>query len=206
VVTRRNGRLGSVAVLGVALLVVGTGAPADAGRHPQGADPPYGDSITGSGEYVLEVDGVGSFQTTYAFDAHSGPSGEDPSGTVDLGFGLGPVTCMTVSSVDAPPHTRARINVTSSGFGLVTLEVSTAAEGFPPQVFLRYGSTRDPGDCSPLAFVEINARGALPDDGVTIVDVPPLPTTLRECLNGGWRAYGARFSSLGECIRHVVRA
>jgi DNA-binding beta-propeller fold protein YncE len=31
---------------------------------------------------------------------------------------------------------------------------------------------------------------------------PPLPTTIRDCLNGGWRDFG--FGSLGECIKFVV--
>jgi hypothetical protein len=143
-------------------------------------------------------------------DVQSGPSGENPTGTVSIHFGggsaptyTGPVTCLAVSG-----------NQAVIGYSGVTTDSNGAPRAFAAAVHLTdiagAGSIQDtlvfqevtppgPADCSPL-----------PPPGsetwytdIIVHDAPALPTSKNQCKNGGWRNYGTTFKNQGDCVSFV---
>jgi hypothetical protein len=171
---------------------------------------PTGDSVVGQGR--TRPYGPYGVEWTFELEAHSGPSGEDPSGLVDLGFRLhiiptnfvhvaGHVTCLSVSGNDAvvgfepdPP----------GAFGFTGWMVHVVDNGppgsDPPDTVTPVTDGSEPPSCvlppSPLLDVE--------EGDVTVTDAPALPTSRSECLNGGWRAFPG-FKNQGQCIAFVTR-
>jgi hypothetical protein len=193
----------SIAVVGVALAAALTAPGA-------GAQASSGDSVTGSGTVEFFVLGLaGSVTTPFEFDVHSGPSGEDPSGQVTFA-GLpisAPVTCLdvrTVSVSGTPPFDEATMNLATSHFGLVALQVSDGdPEGLPDFIAALTFSARPPTDCSPLGFSSTNVRGSVLTGDIDIVNAPPLPTSKEQCADDGYVQYG--FRNQGECVAFVAR-
>jgi hypothetical protein len=177
----------SVAAAFVVLAVVL--APSAAGQVPAQ------DSVTGSA-----TTGIGRAFTAFTFDVHSGPSGENPTGTVvfDTFFGrigeLG-VTCLSVSGnrasmlVEAPPNTS----------GIVGVAVAVEDDGPGTDRIDFHVLSVLPGDCSlPSQVFEPTVFG-----DVTVVDAPPLPSSKDQCQNGGWRSYPG-FKNQGDCLSFVA--
>jgi choline dehydrogenase-like flavoprotein len=184
-------------------------AVAAAFAAPQaGAQVPAGDSVTGSGTVEFFMVGVpGSITTPFEFNVHSGPSGENPTGQVSFaGLSVSaPVTCLDVRTVPfAPPFNQATMNLVTSQFGLVTLQVSDGnPEGLPDFISALTFSARSPTDCSPLGFGSENVRGAVLTGDIDIVNAPPFPTSKEQCTDGGYVQYG--FKNQGECMAFVQR-
>jgi hypothetical protein len=187
---------------GVALLaglVAAVAAPLAA------AQVPAGDSATG----VTFTSGIG-----LNFEARSGPTGENPSGTVgiNLGGGSGPfysaqVVCLAVTGNRALIGwvgtqrvagmiipAAGLIGVVDAGPDPDPLEPGPDMAGFL-EIFPYPPS---PPDCS--------AAGPLPDlfpvlGDMVVVDAQPFPTDVAQCREDGWTQFG--FRSRRRCIRFV---
>ena len=188
--------------------IVGVAVVAAVAIQQAGAQAPAGDSVTGIGTVEFVIVGVpGSVITPFEFNVHSGPSGENPTGQVSFaGLSISaPVTCLDVRTVlFAPPFNQATMNLETSQFGLVTLQVSDGnPEGLPDFISALTFSARSPADCSPLGFGSENVRGAVLTGDIDIVNAPPPPTSKEQCANGGYVQYG--FKNQGECVAFVQR-
>lgn len=185
-----------------AVIVVTLAALLAAGS-PSGAQAPAGDSVTGSGTMNLGFLSTCCVVTPFEFDVHSGPSGEDPTGHVTFSAiaGEAPVTCLAVRTLTAgPTFAEATINISTSEFGLVTLQVDDGdPEGLPDTLTALTSSPRSPTDCSPLSGG--NVVGTVLTGDIDIVDAPPLLTAKEQCKRGGWLRYG--FHNQGQCVAFV---
>lgn len=157
------------------------------------AQTPTQDSVTGSA-------GTGSGRgfALFTFDVRSGPSGEDPTGTVtiDSFFGvIGPLdaTCLSVSANKAGMVVRAP-EATSSIAGLAI----SVEDGGPGQDKIDWHTVMTlPSDCPvPSEPLEPTVSG-----DVTVSDAPPPPTTYAQCRQAGWVRYG--FESHAACTAYV---
>jgi hypothetical protein len=154
------------------------------------AQVPTQDSVVGSG--VARPGETFTFQ----FDAHSGPSGENPSGQVTFRFAstgavffAGPVTCLEVSGKFAI------LSVASSQFNAVGLEVTDSPSGDLIRAIPTGVST-----CAPLGFA---LDFPVISGDVAVVDAPALPTSKNQCKNGGWRTFKV-FKNQGDCVGFVA--
>jgi hypothetical protein len=188
-----------VAIVALAFLAL---APAASGQT--------GDSVTGNARIDSPVQpGSPPFTVSFSFDAHSGPSGENPTGTAAAAiatpfgnFGAGgTVTCLNVSGTQATLGTSASSTETTFfflsgggstiGFGTVP---NAIAQGRCPLSAFFFGS----------AYSQFFEPRAVSFNDVTIVDAPPLPTSTDQCKKDGWRAYG--FRNQGACVSFVNAA
>jgi hypothetical protein len=174
------------------------------GGSTAAAQVPAGDSVTGSASLSSPVPPTG--QITFSFAAHSGPSGEQPSGvarwelTLPFGgraSGGGSVTCLNVQGSGAIIGTFENgtatfffVSVPDRSVGFGAFETATAPTVCPSGLS---GPFRQFFQPRPMDFFDI-----------AIVDSPPLPTTKDQCKNGGWRTYGT-FKSQGDCVSFVQR-
>ena len=149
------------------------------------AQVPGEDSVVGSGD-------TGFCGGEVLIDAHSGPSGEDPTGDVTCGtFFNGPVTCLNVQG------NVALLTIQTSQFGSVALRVTDNGPA---------ASTVEaiPGSGCPqpeAGYVDVGFAGE-----VTVVDAPPhppLPTSKEQCKKGGWQRFGV-FKNQGDCVSFVA--
>jgi hypothetical protein len=159
------------------------------------AQTPTRDSVAGFAET-----GSGRGFANFTFDVSSGPSGENPTGTVKLDtfFGvIGPldVSCLTVSGNKAAMILPAPVGTTSVA-GLV---VAVQDDG-PGQDRIDYHTVATLPDSCPVPSAVSTATVS---GDITITDAPPLPTSTRQCRNGGWRSYSS-FKSQGDCVSFVV--
>jgi hypothetical protein len=166
--------------------------------------------------YPLDCDPPRYEEFSISVDAHSGPSGENPSGTADFGFDLPQVitfvnhidvTCLRVEGNVAviggtgyqqadhySPEIAALVRVVDAGgpnSGKDTFDWEITEFGGPP-------------DCSafpdrPPTFMN-NMEGDL-----HVVDALPLPTSKDQCKNAGWRTFGDTFKNQGQCVAFVER-
>ena len=96
------------------------------------------------------------------------------------------------------------MNLVTSGFGLVTLQVSDGNPEAAPGLHHRADVlASSPTDWSPLAFGSGNVQGAVLTGDIDIVNAPPLPTSKEQCVDGGHVQYG--FKNQGECVAFVQR-
>jgi hypothetical protein len=168
----------------VALVVAATVA-----SSPATAQVPTEDSVTG----VSSPPEAGSY---FRFDAHSGPSGENPTGSVDLiatpSF-PGDVVCLRVSG------NRATIGVSVPSLGfLVHFWVEDNDGPGSDRLATEFASALtcppEPGPFSP--FYPITGD-------LHVVDAPPLPAAIDQCKNGGWRNF-LGFKNQGDCVSFVA--
>jgi hypothetical protein len=180
-----------------------TPGTASASHDPTGA-PFAEDFVTGTGVQPEETCTPSTcFRIVLVFDAHSGPSGENPAGTVRIDvqgttgtstFATGQVTCLDVRGNRATVGARF-------GFGGLVLGVEdndgagqdrlgTLAVGGPP-----------PSACPALPSTALPPIFA---GDLTVHDAVPLPTSKAHCKNGGWRNFSG-FKSQGECVALVER-
>jgi len=176
-----------VPVVGLVLLSAAVGPSALAA--PPSAPAPAQDAVTGSG--------TAGFYGQFLIDARSGPSGESPSGSVSVAgavFFNGPVTCLAVTG------NVAVLNVQTSQFGLVTLEITDSSAAGTPDVIDGIPTQRAPGDCSPFSGGVADNVGS---GDIVVRDAPPSPTSKDQCKNGGFAAFG--FRNQGQCVASVQR-
>jgi hypothetical protein len=194
------------------------------------AQVPARDSVTGSATDCqdpptgcLELSPFSQYFSLTA-DAHSGPAGENPTGTVNWRLNGGTpssaiatdtqVSCLSVTG------NVAIIGVTGSHPGIATdLRVPVAAlvrvtDGGGPasgqdtfEIAGHEGDIGDPPlpgptDCSSFptgSCCSVNDEGNL-----VVHDAPPLPTSKDQCKNNGWRNFPG-FNNQGQCVAFVNR-
>jgi hypothetical protein len=161
---------------------------------------PTGDSVVGSGTTAPSPE---TFTFQFDIEASSGPSGEGPSGFVQLlvtspqipGTGVfgGPVTCLSVSGNDATV-----VFTNQSIPPLILVVEDNGPPGSDPSDTVAVEPVNDPTLCAlPTVFTPLDVV----EGDVTVTDAPALPTSKSQCLNGGWRAFG--FKNQGQCIAFV---
>jgi hypothetical protein len=164
-----------------------------------------GDSVTGSAELFGGPFGRGS---TFALDAHSGPSGENPNGTATVtsapspGTVTGPVTCLNVTA-----H-RATIGIFAQGAADVFFFVEdndgvgqdTVGWGF---FFSSSPPTVCPATSTSLPIVLVVPPRPIDSGNIQVTDAPPFPTSKDQCNKGGWQQFGLK--NQGQCVAFVER-
>jgi hypothetical protein len=203
------------------LVSVSTGAVALALITPTSAfaQAPAGDSANGSARDCVQVLSNGLCEShSVLMDAHSGPSGENPTGTVrygfsfgtpsSTGFGEGTVTCLSIAGNVATIGFTGQefdefIDVFVAGF------VTVIDGGGPNSQLDRFGvhfTWADPGEPRP-GPTDCTRPGNTPyvnDEGdVIVTDTPVLPTSKDRCKDGGWRTFGV-FKNQGDCVSFVA--
>jgi hypothetical protein len=184
-----GGRLGWCLALGVLAF-----APAAVQAKTPAAQPATIDSATATG--------TADIYSSIDINAHSGPSGENPTGTASVSEVVlpgrppvpvfGPVTCLIVTGNTAVLNYQPQISV-----GTVTVSL-TDNGGNGLDEFTVGLLQRVPTDCSPVVG-GITAR--LDPGRATVIDAQPLPTSKGQCKNGGWARYG--FTNQGQCMTFV---
>jgi hypothetical protein len=161
------------------------------------AQVPAQDSVTGSFKT-----GNDRAQFLFTFDVRSGPSGENPTGTVGLySIGAGDLGAFAVSCLGV------------SGNRATVVAPLLAPPPAPSAIVIHVednGSSGDrvawsfvsplPTTCPPPITVRENVE---PSRDVTVVDARPFPATRDQCKNGGWRNYGV-FKNQGDCVSFLV--
>jgi hypothetical protein len=143
---------------------------------------PPGDSVTGTGTFTDS--------NAFSFDVHSGPLGENPTGTAGLGFFVpGAVTCLHVEGNTAI----LQVNTPTFSFP-VTIKVT---DGTPDRVDSAPAGGDPCGGGVGIVF-QIVASG-----DIVVTDAQPFPTSKDQCKNGGWQTYGA-FKDQGDCVSYVA--
>jgi hypothetical protein len=161
------------------------------------ADARSGDSVTGQAQIISR----GLTFVDLTFDAQSGPSGEQPSGTVES-FGFPHVvTCLDVSGnqatigladgvllfvEDNDGAAEDRLGAVTDFSGPVTVCPD------PPALLASWPSTR-------LGFDPVT----ITNGDISVVDAPPFPTIKDQCKNGGWRNFPG-FKNQGDCVSFVA--
>jgi hypothetical protein len=130
-------------------------------------------------------------------DAHSGPSGENPVGTIEaIGF-TGTISCLNVNG------NRASLGV-NFPFGQFLLLVedngpgTNDRRGFGDPVLPDNNVCPDPDTLSD----RLSPPGVEQD--YIVHDAPALPSVKDQCKNGGWRNF-PDFKSQGQCVAFVQR-
>lgn len=169
--------------------------------HDPSGEPFDEDFVTGAGERTC-VPGFGC--AFFALDAHSGPLGENPTGTARTGLRVGqwggPVTCLTAIG------NRAVIggqNLFAERSYLFEVE-DNAASGTPDR-FGRFELLPDeppPTTCPHPDDLDTGLAPIESGDLVVHDAVPLVPTTKEECKDGGWRDF-PQFKNQGDCVSFV---
>jgi hypothetical protein len=178
-----------IVVLGLATVVAAVAVPAAS------AQTPAGDSVTGSGT----VGETRADAFLFQIDAHSGPSGENPTGSAQITpaeigqpFG-GPITCLAV-----------RANVATFNFEALpaspSVETFVATDSPTGDQIAFVGPGRAPTDCSPVTNPP---NQPLNRGDIVVVDAQPLPTSKDQCKAGGWQTFGV-FKNQGDCVSFVA--
>jgi hypothetical protein len=197
----------------LAITAVGLGAAVAV--PPVAAEAPGQDSVTGRATDCLSFD-LGCFHPTFVdLDAHSGPSGENPSGTAawqsTVGTNTfvgaeGAVSCLAVSGHTAiigfngvPRFFRTLVRVTDGGSSPGQDSFEAISQGF-----MRLDGTVPPPDCSsfpppPAGDLTFSGGGVNDLGDIVVTDAPP--TTYTQCRQAGWVKYG--FASHAACIDYV---
>jgi hypothetical protein len=144
---------------------------------------------------------------TWTINASSGPSGENPTGTLEARGLLNatfPVTCLQVTGNRAVIGGR----LTS---GPTTVQVFVVVVDEPGELqdrILREFFVNDP--LAPATCAEFDARTGAPtpfpafSGSVVVIDAQPFPTSKEQCKDGGWRRFGDTFKNQGDCVSFVA--
>ena len=160
------------------------------------AQAPTQDSVEGVGDLL--------FADVEVF-ARSGPSGENPTGSVAIrlrnGTAIaGPVTCLAVSTVTQPgggADVSAVISFVAEDGSVWKFQLTrTPSAGV--NTFSIGRADGPPTDCS-------REGNTLVGDGstYTVVDAQASPTSTGQCKNGGWSSFGV-FRNQGDCVSFVA--
>jgi hypothetical protein len=203
-------RLEIRAVIACSVAVVAVAAPSSAlGQTPTG------DSVVG-------FSSVCSGTCWFGADAHSGPSGENPTGTGRFASGNhglylddAPVTCLAVSGNEAAvglfgPNNPSPV-FPPGNYGVIAL----IQDNVPPSQHAgdAYEAASFPLDHPPTqaecaGLLPIGRELYVPTDpfaaDFTVTDAPSFPTSKQQCANGGWQAF-PEFESQFDCVRAVER-
>jgi hypothetical protein len=189
------------AIVGLAVGAI-TVLPAAAGAsHTASGEPFDQDFLTGQRTEVL-CQGSQCPTVVTTIDAHSGPSGENPTGTYTLAVGgavlaSGQVTCLSVS------RNQAVLGLEIEGLpipGGVFFAEDNSGSGAPD----RFGGspiTDPPLICPPFST---GTLGPDPLWNLVVHDAVPFPAVKDQCKNGGWRNYGTTFKNQGDCVSFVA--
>jgi hypothetical protein len=160
--------------------------------------PSFQDSVVESGS--------GGLFSSVEVNIVSGPSGENPTGTVAAVYtGTDPPTTFTATSVICLSVTGNQATFvvalapgTGSNFGKVTV-VDNGTPGAGLDTSQVEGTLTQP-DCSPLETTGPLALGA---GDIAVHDGSLPPTFMDQCKNGGWATLG--FRNQGQCVAYVQR-
>ena len=161
------------------------------------AQVPAQDSVTGS-----FATGNERSEFVFTFDVRSGPSGENPTGTVGVysigagDLGAFAISCLGVSGNRATVV--APLLAPPSGPAAIVIRVEDNGSS-GDRVAWSFVSTL-PTMCPPSITVPENEQ---PSGDVTVVDAQPFPATRDQCKNGGWRSYNI-FKNQGDCVSFVA--
>jgi hypothetical protein len=166
-----------------------------------GSQPPARDSVSGSVTVAVAAPIRNGGLT---FDASSGPSGEDPTGTVTVAF-LDfnvildfQVTCLAVNGNAA--IVGARHVDSALGEQLEYEQIVDGGPGQPDKIgVISAGSAFD---CArpPQPFV---TTSQITSGDLVVTDAQAYPLTRDACKNGHWRDFGV-FESQGGCVSFVA--
>ena len=180
----------TIVAASIAMALVGVMASPAAGQVTQ-------DSVTG-----VFTTGNTRGDFVFTFDVHSGPSGENPVGSVGvLYLGAGDLGTFAASCL-AVSGSRATVVVpfpfdppAPAGMVIHIEDNGTVGDG------VGWSLVSDlPTTCHPPDEVPANEEGT---GDVTVVDAQPFPTSKGQCKSGGWRTFGI-FKSQGDCVSFVV--
>lgn len=177
-----------------------------ASHDPSGA--PFEEDFVTGREVIPETCTPSTcFHIILVFDAHSGPSGESPTGTVRIDienpsgsgiidtFDTAQVTCLDVSGNRATIGAQSQ----SDGSSLVFFVEDNDGAGQDRSALAVGGPV--PSVCP--AFPSIGLSPIFGGD-ITIHDAPVLPTSKEQCKNGGWRNF-PDFRNQGQCVAFIER-
>ncbi len=165
---------------------------------PAAAQVPAGDSVVGSGTARFVSPDLAGLTVPFSIDVRSGPSGEDPVGSLQLFIAFDDPTCLAIRSGGGQVADEAVINFRNTLTGARVLVRIAGGTSGPRQIWLSTASSAS--DCSfvpPISIAEVI------EGGISIFDAPPLPTTTDQCKNGGWRNFGV-FKNQGDCVNFVA--
>jgi hypothetical protein len=168
------------------------------------------DTVTATGGGVVPPPFIGPY-SGINISAQSGTSGQNPSGSVSFmigGFSLfGPVTCLSVTGPDQGAGTPTAPTTAVLNFddlvgpytGINTLKlVDNGGNG--ADMIAGGPSFRSPTDCS---LPVLGTPGTLTTGRAVVFDARVLPTSIAQCMNGGWKTYGV-FTNQGLCVAFVA--
>jgi hypothetical protein len=165
---------------------------------PAAAQVPASDSVIGSGTARFVTPDLAGLTVPFSINVRSGPSGEDPVGSLQLFIAFDDPTCLAIRSGGGQVADEAVINFRNTLTGARVLVRIAGGTSGPRQIWLSTASSDS--DCSfvpPISIAEVIGGG------ISIVDAPPLPTTTEQCKNGGWRAFGV-FENQGDCVSFLA--
>jgi hypothetical protein len=155
-------------------------------------------------DFVIGTAGFGDpqFGVTASVDAHSGPSGENATGTATFGarqtFFGGPVTCLNVTGNRAVIGGESTF---SAPQGYLFLVVDNSATGAPDLFGILFPPPAEAPTICP-SNLDVPLQAAASGD-LVVHDAQPLPTSKDQCKNGDWRNYGV-FKNQGDCVSFVA--
>ncbi len=171
----------------------------DPSRTPLGEDFVTGTAISNTQCLLIPE----CIHLEFTFDAHSGPSGEQPAGTVrivikttsggTIPFETAPVTCLEVSGNQATIGARSQ---TGSFAGYVFAVRDFGGAG-PDSVSVLLDEAPSVCPPNPQTFPMNLLEGA-----VTVHDAIPFPTSKKQCAHRGWKGFG--FKNRGQCVAFVA--
>jgi hypothetical protein len=129
----------------------------------------------------------------FSYDAHSGPSGEQPSGTVNGAS----VTCLNVSGNQA---TIGAGIPSSNALFFVQDNDGAGQDRIGVEPFLPAPVTVCP---DPALISTTLPLFPITSGDITVVDAQPFPTAKDQCKSGGWRSFPG-FKSQGDCVSFVA--
>jgi hypothetical protein len=195
-------------LLAAALVGLG-GSSANASHTPDG-QPADRDFVTGYS--IITTPGPPTPpQPTFVwvFDASSGPSGQNPTGTVRLALNSPEgrplatynVTCLSVAG------NHASIGVVLSEPGIAPVPTNAVFDvedgvGDAPDAWTLGAVSSPPTTCPDPPSSVPAFPGVITD--LTVHDAVELPSDPRQCFGGGWQSYG--FETLGKCLEFVFKA
>ena len=165
---------------------------------PASAQVPAGDSVIGSGTARFVTPDLAGLTVPFSIDVRSGPSGEDPVGSLQLLIPFDDPTCLAIRSGGGQVADEAVINFRNTLTGTRVLVRIAGGTSGPRQIWL--STAFSASDCS---FVSPSSVAEVIEGSISIFDAPPLPTMPEQCKNGGWRTFGV-FKSQGDCVSSIA--
>lgn len=165
---------------------------------PAAAQVPAGDSVIGNGTARFTTPDLAGLTVPFSIDVRSGPSGEDPVGSLQLFVAFDDPTCLAIRSGGGQVADEAVINFRNPLTGVrVLVRVTGGTSG--PRLF----SVTQASSASDCSFVPPGTIAEVIEGGISIVDAPALPTSKNQCANVGWKTYGV-FRNRGDCVSFVA--